>query len=275
MSRFVVSNLKGVPETMLWALYNRATEARRPDALLKDPMAIRIADAIDYDYARSFGKPEEGQVIRALLTDRLLRAWLHAHPGGQVAALGEGLETQFHRVDDNRVRWLAIDLPEVIEVRRAFLPDTDRHRNLACSALDFRWMDAIGPEQPLFVTAVGLLKYFQPHEVRTLITTIAERFPRVELVFDVMPHLLVRLAQQRHYRKSAHYTVPPMYWGLNRDQLSSIRSWHPHIAEVREIPFRGGRSFQYRFLLPALRRLPWLGNNLFSLVHVCCQATQS
>ena len=78
---------------MLWALYNRAAEARRPDALIADPLAIQIADAIKYDYARSFGRPESGQVIRALLSDQLLRAWLQDHPGGQVVALGEGLMT--------------------------------------------------------------------------------------------------------------------------------------------------------------------------------------
>ena len=62
-----------------------------------------------------------------------------------------------------------------------------------------------------------------------------------------------------------------MYWGLNRNELHTIQSWHPHIAEVREIPFEGGRGVQYRIILPVLRRLPWLGNKLFSLVHVRCQ----
>jgi hypothetical protein len=47
----------------------------------------QIADAIAYDYARSFGRADSGQVIRALLTDRLLRAWLKEHP--------EGLSTAF------------------------------------------------------------------------------------------------------------------------------------------------------------------------------------
>ena len=60
-----------------------------------------------------------------------------------VVGLGEGLETQFSRVDNGRVRWLSVDVEEAIEIRKQFLPDTDRHRNLACSALDFRWMDEV------------------------------------------------------------------------------------------------------------------------------------
>ena len=185
MPPLITPNLKGVPETMLWALYNRAAEARRPDALIGDPLAIQIADAIRYDYVRSFGRPESGQVIRALLSDQLLRAWLQDHPGGQVVALGEGLETRFHRVDDGRVHWLAVDLPEAIAVRSLFLPNSDRHRNLACSALDLRWMDAVDPRQGVIVIAVGLLKYFYPQEVRRLIAAIAGRYPTVEMVFGV------------------------------------------------------------------------------------------
>ena len=104
MTRAIVPELRGVPETMLWALYNRAAEARRPDALIDDPWAVQIADSIRYDFVRSFGRPESGQVMRAVLSDGVLRDWLGDHPDGQVVALGEGLETQFHRVDNNRVR---------------------------------------------------------------------------------------------------------------------------------------------------------------------------
>ena len=62
-------DISGVPETMLWPLHNRAAEARRSDTFLDDPDAVRIADSIDYDYERSFRKPDFGHVLRALLFD--------------------------------------------------------------------------------------------------------------------------------------------------------------------------------------------------------------
>src|SRR5262245_5599121 len=128
MSRLIaVPGLSGVPETMLWPLYNRAAEARRPDARLRDGLAAQIAAAIDYDYARAFGKPDFFHTLRAITIDRLLTDWIARHPGGQVVGLGEGLETQARRVDDGRVRWLSVDLPQAVAVRRRFLPDTDRH----------------------------------------------------------------------------------------------------------------------------------------------------
>ena len=47
-------NLTGVPETMLWTLHNRTSEARRSDGIIDDPNCLRIYDALDYE--RSFGK---------------------------------------------------------------------------------------------------------------------------------------------------------------------------------------------------------------------------
>lgn len=268
--RVAVPGLSGVPETMLWPLYNRAEEARRPDARLADPHAVRIADAIDYDYRRSFGRPDFSHALRALLIDGVLRAWLARNPGGQVVALGEGLETQFHRVDDGAVRWLSVDLPEAIAVRERFVPDTDRHRNVACSALDLRWADEVDAARPVFVTAAGLLMYFRPDEVRRLVASVCERFPTAEMAFDVVPRWFSR-ATLKGLRITPHYQAPPMPWGLDRNELRGIRAWHPNIAEARELPFEGGRGFFCGVFLPVVRRLPWAGNKWFALVHLVCR----
>jgi len=263
----VVPGLTGVPETMLWPLYNRATEARRPDARFHDPEAVRIADSLDYDYAGHFGASDYGHVVRAMTIDRLLRDWLGRHPRGWVVSLGAGLETQFHRVDNGTLRWLAVDLPEAVELRRRFVPDTDRLRNLACSALDFRWMDEVPPGEPAFVTAAGLLMYFTPDEVRRLVAGVAERFPTGEMAFDVVPRWFVRWTQ-RGWKRTPRYTVPVMPWGLNRNEVPAIRGWHPNVAELREYPWTGGRGFLYGAFLPVVRWVPWLGNLLPTVVHL-------
>jgi O-methyltransferase involved in polyketide biosynthesis len=271
-SRLAVPELSGVPETMLWPLYNRAAEARRPDARLSDPHAVRIADGIDYDYPRHFGKPDFSHALRSLIIDRALKAWLVRHARGQVVALGEGLETQFHRVDDNAVRWLSVDLPEAIAVRARFLPDTPRHRNLACSALDQRWMDEVDATRPLFVTAAGLLMYFQPDEVRRLIAAICERFPTAEMIIDVIPRWFSRMTTSpRGLKVTRHYTAPPMPWALDRNELRSIKTWHPNIAELTELPVEGGRGFFCGVFLPTVRRLPRLRHKWFSIVHLRCR----
>ena len=98
--------LTGVPETMLWTLHNRASEARRPGSFLHDPECVRIYESIDYDFARSFGKPDLTHPLRSQLFDREVQPWLAAHPGGAMVELAAGLETQFQRCDDGQVQWL-------------------------------------------------------------------------------------------------------------------------------------------------------------------------
>jgi O-methyltransferase involved in polyketide biosynthesis len=60
--------LTGVPETMLLTLYARASEAKQPNGVLRDPEAERVFELIDYDFERSFGPPN------ALIAARAARA---------------------------------------------------------------------------------------------------------------------------------------------------------------------------------------------------------
>lgn len=124
MERLAVE-LDRVPETLLWTLYHRAVEARRPGAALRDPKAVELLRQIDFPFEERFGSGEafsQWQALRALCFDRAVERFLTRSPDGTVAALGEGLETQFWRVDNGRVRWLTVDLPEVVELRQRLLP---------------------------------------------------------------------------------------------------------------------------------------------------------
>jgi O-methyltransferase involved in polyketide biosynthesis len=108
----VTVQLGGVPETLLWTLYHRAIEARRPDGILDDPRAVALVDAIEYPFAERFGTRDgplsQWQALRVKTFDREVRRFLAAHPAGTVVALGEGRETQFWRVDNGSVRWLTV-----------------------------------------------------------------------------------------------------------------------------------------------------------------------
>jgi O-methyltransferase involved in polyketide biosynthesis len=260
-------NLTGVPETMLWTLHNRASEARRPDALLVDPECVRIYEAIDYDFVSSFGKPEDSHPMRSRLFDEALRPWLRAHPGGTVVELGAGLETQFQRCDDGQVRWLCVDVPEAITVRERFLPATGRCRHIACSALDPAWLDAVDASRGVFVTAQGLLMYFEEQEVRRLFKAIIDRFPGVEIMFDVIPRWFSKKTL-RGFAKTTTYTTPAMPWGANRYEVEALlRSWSPAVKDVRVVPYGIQRGFGVA-VHEVCMRLPLLRNMVLCIVHV-------
>jgi O-methyltransferase involved in polyketide biosynthesis len=140
-----------------------------------------------------------------------VRHFLNRHPGGTVVALGEGLETQFWRLDNGRQRWLSVDLPAILALRQQVLPHDPRLGSYAGSALDLGWLDQLDPAQPLLVSAQGLFPYFQRDEVHELIAAIADRLPGSSLVFDVVPEKMLELVRRRP--------------GPERDQAIELWSW--------------------------------------------------
>ncbi len=253
--------LSGVPETMLWTLHNRASEAKRPDTFLSDPDCVRIYDSIDYDYARSFGKPDESHPMRSRLFDAGLRPWLGEHPGGTVVELAAGLETQFQRCDDGQVRWLCVDVPEAIAARERFLRTTDRCRHVSKSALDLTWLDEVDDSRGVFITAQGLLMYFEPNEVERLFTAVVTRFPNADWMFDTVPRWFSKKTL-KGFGKTRDYTAPRMPWGVDRDEIPGLlRRWSPRGLHVRVDSYgfaRGLRGLALRVFsaLPLLRNLP-------------------
>jgi O-methyltransferase involved in polyketide biosynthesis len=250
--------LGGVPETLLWTLYHRAAEARRPDSVIDDAKAVDLVDAIDYPFEERFGPAAFGQwqALRARGFDRRVGGFLAERPDGVVVALGEGLETQFWRVDNGRVHWLTVDLPESVAVRERLLPaEPPRRRVIACSALDERWMDEVDASAGVLITAQGLLMYLQPADVRRLIAACAARFPGGALLFDAVPRWFSALST-RGALKTDGFTAPPMPWAMDAAERRRIAAL-PGVADVRRVQPPGGRGVVHRLLLPAASRTPF------------------
>lgn len=266
MTRFK-PELAGIPETMLWTLHARASEAKRLNGIIRDPEAARIFDSIDYDFERSFGQPNILFAVRAALIDSVLQEWLRHHPEGLVVSLGEGLETQVQRVDNGQVRWLSIDLPEAIRARELFIAPTERFRHLSANALDPEWMEGLDQASGLFIVAQGLFMYLDPAAVENLFVRVAQRFPGVEMVFDVVPRSMSALTLAGH-QETPYYTLPPMPWGLDRNEVSpTLRRWYPKLRKISFLPYRHP-SRQLALVENILDRVSWRRNQRQSLVHV-------
>ncbi|MFD0319318.1 class I SAM-dependent methyltransferase [Streptomyces flavalbus] len=257
-------NLGGVPETALWTLYTRAQEARRPDRLFEDPEAIKLVDALDYPFRERFGPDDwgmaEGETIRTRVFDDEVRRFLRSHPEGTVVTLAEGLETQFWRTDNGQARWIGVDLPEIVELRRCLLPESPRRRLIACSALDDHWMNEVDLTRGVLITAKGLFQYFQPAEVHRLIAACAERFPGAVIVFEAPSRWLSTRMRQGCLRTPAGTPIPPTYWGMDPKEARRIRAAHPNIAELTDLPLPAGRGTVYGRLLPRIARTPVVRN---------------
>jgi O-methyltransferase involved in polyketide biosynthesis len=83
-------------------------------------------------------------VARTAILDAQVRAFLARHPEGLVVNLGAGLDTRFHRLDNGKLQWMEIDLPEVTAFRRKLdEPASPRHTLFAGSVLERVWIDEV------------------------------------------------------------------------------------------------------------------------------------
>ncbi|MER5885242.1 class I SAM-dependent methyltransferase [Streptomyces sp. NPDC001941] len=249
----VRARLEGVPETLLWTLWNRAVEAGHEDPVLDDPMALRLVDSIDFPFEERFGAPHplfaQIQGLRSVTFDRAVREYVADHPEATVVALGEGLETGFWRVDNGRLRWLSVDLPEAAELRRRLLPEHERVRVLGCSATDTStWLDAVeDPAKGVVVTAQGLLMYLRPPEVRDLLAASAGALSGGAFVLDSMARWLTR-ATRRGNMRIGTMPVPAMRWSMAADERHKLHTAHPGITDVRALTMPRGRGVLGRLI---------------------------
>lgn len=162
-----------------------------------DRVAVAMVEQIDYDWRRI--RLSRGDLVQCVVRlrefDRFVRDFLVRHPAATVVHLGCGLDARFQRVDNGQVRWVDLDLPDVIALRRRLLPETDRNRYVAASAFDPGWMDqlAAADEDSVLFVAEAVLPYFEEANVKDLIVALRRRFPGAELVTDMCTPLAVRL----------------------------------------------------------------------------------
>jgi O-methyltransferase involved in polyketide biosynthesis len=181
-------NLSGVELSSLAVLYGRAKTSKESSSLFNDAKSVELIERIDFDFSL-FEKASADytlftNVARTMQFDERIKAYITRHPQASIVNLGAGLDTDFYRIDNNRIHWYDLDLPEVIEVKKQLLPETDRMTYIAKSFLDPSWYKEINSENGVFIIAGGLLRYFDETQVRQFFLSSVNFFPCCEIVFE-------------------------------------------------------------------------------------------
>ncbi len=211
--------LSGVARTLVMTLRVRAEEHLRPDGLFRDEQAAdwyarmpRYAD-LDEWYNPGF---VAATAVRTAIYDQLVTDFIRDHPDAIIVELGAGLSTRYYRITNaDDFYWIELDLPEAIAVRQQLDVETERHRFIAASLLDFAWMEAlptVPPENVLFL-AEGVLFFVSESGVRQLIANMNKRFPGATFAFDV-----VRTFNRDRMQDSFSRMDAPVQWAVAGEQ---------------------------------------------------------
>lgn len=249
-------NLGIIQETLLIPLWARAIEAGKADPILKDLKAVEILKAIDYDFDK-FVKAKGTQVgacLRGFIIDRWVRAFLQQHPEGTVVEIGSGLDTRYERLDNGKLRWFDLDLPDAMEVRKRFFEETTRRTFISSSVLESEWMNTVRnvvrkPEAVFFV-AEGILIYLAKEQVKELLSLLADNFQGCHLAFDAMSPFMVK---HQHHHDSVKHTEARFGWGIKN--IKEIETWDKRLSIEESLTLRDVPSKYYNKLPLTLRMM--------------------
>jgi O-methyltransferase involved in polyketide biosynthesis len=226
--------LRDVAATLLGPLYARALDTRRVLPILGDRRSSEIVDRLDYDFSYFERKPRVRSVVRTLVFDDLARRFLRLHPDATVVEIGAGLNARFERVDNERVRWFDLDLPEVTSLRRALLPSSPRRHEIAASFVEPSWMDVVARARaPFLFLFEAVLGYVRGPQIRTTLQTIAQRFPGATVAFDLSPRWtfaageIVTTGTSRLFSPDIPRAVEAWCIGLRLEETASFFGWSP------------------------------------------------
>ena len=172
------SPIRNVSDTALWVAIYRAMESERPDRIFNDPYARRLGgergEAIVHSMPKGAATAWPMVVRTAVMDEIVLRC---ARQGAAtVLNLAAGLDARPWRLDlPGSLRWLHVDMPEMINYLREHMADEKPHCDVEFVAADLRDAEArlelfarAAAHGPVLVITEGLLVYLTPEQVGEL-----------------------------------------------------------------------------------------------------------
>ncbi|GAB3240974.1 class I SAM-dependent methyltransferase [Mycolicibacterium hippocampi] len=231
-----LDDLTPVEKTLLVTLAGRALDARKPRPLLNDQLAADVCDRLGPigDTVRPSGTVQLATAIRSRMLDRLVTAFIDAHPDAVVVELGCGLETRMHRITPpTTVDWYDLDLDRVIALRRQMIPALERAHPVAASLTEPGWLQDIPRERPVIVVADGVLGFLTEADNRQILNALTEHFTAGgELAFVAYTRVVARLMGS--IGELRRVGIPKGFRGFGFDDAHDVERLNPRLTFIEE-----------------------------------------
>jgi methyltransferase (TIGR00027 family) len=197
-------DLSNVSKTAIVTLRCHALESQKKRPVLKDPMAEHFVEqlagyASQAERAQLFNRRLAPALtrhiaLRARKYDSLADEFIAGNPSCTVVNLGCGFDTRYWRIQHEGCRYIELDLPGIVQLKREVLGNDPCYEMIGCSVLDPSWIDQVcskGNTEYLLI-AEGLFMYLPKAEVIDLFKVISERFQRSRIVLEVVTEKYTR-----------------------------------------------------------------------------------
>lgn len=230
-------NLSEVSNSAILALTCRVVESEKKNPAFNDPMAIFCFDRLmaisSQDeknrimkwkkmYARWPGQDAKARALTARSFDSIASLFILNNPGCTVINLACGFDTRFWRIDNKKCKYVELDLPEVIDLKREILKDRLDYELMGCSVFDTSWIDKVisNGNSNFLLLAEALFYYLPKQEVTRLLEVIARRFNRSQFVLDMAPEKYTKGLWKRIIQ------IESRVWDIDVSFVSGINDPH-------------------------------------------------
>ena len=243
--------ITGAAETMLQSFYARAQYSKSKKCKFYDAKAVELVDKIDYDFSAA-GRDSTmsgGVIARTIVFDELVKDFIDKNPDCTVVNIACGLDTRFYRMDNGKITWYNLDLPETIAIRDAIYQESGRVSTVGISVLDESWAKEIKVRGKMLFIIEGLSMYLTTEENATMLKIIRDNFDNAYVLMECLAKMWVK---REHVEKSIQQTGAKFVFGADCFQdLGKVAEGFHKIKDDNIL--RG-----MRVLMPAQRVLDWL-----------------
>ena len=180
--------INGSAETMLQSFYARAQYSKRKNHKFYDAKAVELVDKIDYDFsaAAKDSAMGKGVIARTIVFDELVKNYIEKNPGCTVVNIACGLDTRFYRMDNGKITWYNLDLPETIAIRNQIFEESGRVSTIGISALDSAWPKEVKVRGKMLFIIEGLSMYLTAEENDKILKVIKDNFDNAYILMECL-----------------------------------------------------------------------------------------
>lgn len=190
-------NINDVSQTAFLTLQCHALDAQSKRPYLNDTSAVHTFELLKNQFSKSdsilyrrlFENKLKSNLIahtalRAKKYDSYIQSFLNQFPDATVINIGCGLDDRFERVDNGKVTFYDLDLPDIINIKKQIFPEKERYNQISSSVFDFEWMKSVKNDHVILV-AEGVFMYCSEEDVKALFLRLKAKMKNPEIVFEV------------------------------------------------------------------------------------------
>ena len=250
MNEKIKPTIRGNAETMLQSFYARAQYSKSKRHKFYDAKAVELVDKIDYDFSAAARDSAMGKgvIARTIVLDELVKDFIKGNPDCTVVNIACGLDTRFYRVDNGKITWYNLDLPETIAIRDQIFQESGRVSTIGISALDSTWAKEVRVRGKMLFVIEGLSMYLTAEENGQILKIIKDNFDNAYILMECLAKMWVN---KESIEKSIQQTGSKFVFGADHfEELGNMTAGYHKIKDDNIL--RGMEVFSPAYKLFAL-----------------------